>query len=37
MTRKNPVPSGLENLGIGFVGGIVSFFIGKGFDSLINA
>jgi VIT1/CCC1 family predicted Fe2+/Mn2+ transporter len=37
MTKKNPIISGLENLGIGFVGGIVSFFIGWGFESLINA
>lgn len=35
-TRKNPIVSGLENLSIGLVGGVISFFVGKGFDALIN-
>lgn len=35
-TKKNPVVSGLENLSIGLVGGVVSFFVGKGFDRLIS-
>jgi VIT1/CCC1 family predicted Fe2+/Mn2+ transporter len=36
MTKKNPVLAGLENLGIGLAGGVVSFFIGRGFEALIN-
>lgn len=36
MTKKNPVLSALENLGIGFVGGALSFLVGQVFDSLIS-
>jgi predicted membrane protein (TIGR00267 family) len=35
-TKKNPVVSGLENLAIGLVGGVVSFLVGKGFGKLIS-
>ena len=37
MTKKNPVLSALENLGIGFVGGVLSFLVGQFFESFIGS
>ena len=34
-TKTNPVQSGLENLGLGFVGGLIAFWVGRAFDALI--
>jgi VIT1/CCC1 family predicted Fe2+/Mn2+ transporter len=36
MTKTNPVMSALENLSIGFVGGILSFVVGRFVESLIR-
>lgn len=36
MTRRNPAISALENLGLGFAGGALSFLVGQLFDSLIS-
>ncbi len=37
MTKKNPVLSALENLGIGIAGGVLSFLVGQFFESLIGS
>jgi VIT1/CCC1 family predicted Fe2+/Mn2+ transporter len=37
MTKTNPVLSALENLGIGFVGGVLSFVVGQFFESFIGS
>lgn len=37
MTKKNPVFSSLENLGIGLVGGVLSFLVGQFFESFIGS
>ncbi len=37
MTKKNPVLSALENLGIGLAGGVLSFFVGQFFESFIGS
>ena len=37
MTKTSPVFSALENLGIGFAGGVLSFLVGHGFESLISS
>ncbi|MEN8112815.1 MAG: VIT1/CCC1 transporter family protein [Actinomycetota bacterium] len=36
MTKTNPVFSAAENLGIGFVGGVLSYLVGQMFDTLIS-
>jgi predicted membrane protein (TIGR00267 family) len=36
MTRKNPVVSGLENIGVAGVGAVVSYLIGLGYDSFVG-
>ena len=36
-TGKSPVLSALENLSFGFVGGLIAYLIGRGFDSLISS
>lgn len=36
-TKKNFVLSGLENLALGLVGGVLSYFVGRGFDSAIGS
>ncbi len=37
MTKTNPILSALENLGIGFVGGTLSFLVGQFFESFIGS
>ncbi len=37
MTKKNPVLSALENLAIGFAGGVLSFLVGQFFESFIGS
>jgi VIT1/CCC1 family predicted Fe2+/Mn2+ transporter len=37
MTKTNPVTSALENLGIGFAGGVLSYLVGLGFESLMSS
>ena len=37
MTKKNPMVSALENLSIGFVGGVLSFLVGQFFESFIGS
>ncbi|MEA2010052.1 MAG: VIT1/CCC1 transporter family protein, partial [Actinomycetota bacterium] len=37
MTKKSPVLSALENLSIGFVGGVLSFLVGQFFESFIGS
>ena len=37
MTKKNPMLSALENLSVGFVGGVLSFLVGQLFESLIGS
>jgi VIT1/CCC1 family predicted Fe2+/Mn2+ transporter len=37
MTKKNPVLSALENLSVGFVGGVLSFLVGQFFESFIGS
>lgn len=37
MTKKNPVTSALENLSIGFAGGVLSFIVGQFFESLVGS
>jgi VIT1/CCC1 family predicted Fe2+/Mn2+ transporter len=36
MTKTNPVFSALENLGLGFAGGLLSYLVGQVFDLLIS-
>lgn len=36
-TRKSWLLSGLENLALGLAAGVLSFFVGKAFDSLITS
>lgn len=36
MTKTNPIYSALENLGLGFAGGMLSYLVGQVFDSLIS-
>ena len=36
MTRTNPFGSAFENLSIGFAGGVLSYLVGLGFESLIS-
>lgn len=35
-TKKGWLTSGLENLGLGLAAGVLSFYVGRGFDSLIT-
>jgi VIT1/CCC1 family predicted Fe2+/Mn2+ transporter len=35
-TKKNPFVSGIENLALGFTGGVLSYFVGTLFDSAIG-
>jgi VIT1/CCC1 family predicted Fe2+/Mn2+ transporter len=35
-TKKNPFVSGIENLALGFTGGVLSYFVGSLFDSAIG-
>jgi vacuolar iron transporter family protein len=37
MTKTNPFGAALENMGIGFVGGVLSYLVGQVFDSLISS
>jgi VIT1/CCC1 family predicted Fe2+/Mn2+ transporter len=37
MTKTSPVTSSLENLGIGFAGGVLSYIVGLGFESLMSS
>ena len=37
MTKTNPAFSALENLALGFAGGVLSYLVGQGFDSLISS
>ena len=37
MTKKNPMLSALENLSIGFGGGVLSFLVGQFFESFIGS
>jgi predicted membrane protein (TIGR00267 family) len=34
-TKKNPILSGLENLALGLVGGVLAYLVGRAFDSII--
>ncbi len=36
-TKKNPIYSGAENLGMGLVGGVLAYFVGALFDSAITS
>ena len=36
-TRKNPIFSGSENLAFGLVGGVIAYFVGVAFDSVITS
>ena len=37
MTKTNPTTSALENLGIGFAGGVLSYLVGLGFEALMSS
>jgi VIT1/CCC1 family predicted Fe2+/Mn2+ transporter len=37
MTKTNPFGAALENMGIGFAGGILSYLVGSLFESLISS
>jgi len=37
MTKTSPVTSALENLGIGFGGGVLSYLVGLGFEALMSS
>lgn len=36
-TKKNPILSGSENLAFGLVGGVIAYFVGVAFDSIITS
>jgi VIT1/CCC1 family predicted Fe2+/Mn2+ transporter len=37
MTRTSPIVAALENMGIGFAGGVLSYLVGLAFDALISS
>ena len=37
MTKTSPIVAALENMGIGFAGGVLSYLVGRAFDALISS